>query len=247
MAWLLLSVFTLSCQAQEADDTRGDLVYFISDYVAPSDMEVYESWAKEFKILADETNAPDYFVNFNGSAMNYGMVLGKDMSAMDEMNKAWEKWSEANPQSEELNNKNIHTVQYSTTSLWRTNPTESYMPEGYDDNIERPYVRLDKNYIIPGQVKRAKEIISEYKAEWEKQQISYRVLSVWNVFGEERACVQFVSWYKDRADWLASQKEISEKVSSEKLAELHGKWNSVLRKRESIELTARPDLSHSNE
>lgn len=247
LTFLMFSVFFLSCNAQESDDSRGDLVFFVSDNVAPSDMEEYESWIKQFKKLADETNAPDYFVNFNGSSMNYGRVLGKDLADVDEYNKAWETWSEANPASLELAEKYAHTVQYSTSSLWRMNPTDSYMPDGYDNTIKRPYVRLEQNYINSGQVKKAKEIIAEFKAEWEKQQISYRVATVWNVFGEEQACVRFVNWYKDRDDWLASQEEVKQKVSAEKLADLYSKWNSVLRKRIEIEVTARPDLGHSNE
>ena len=244
---LFLSVLFLNCNAQEADDSRGNLVFFVSDYVAPSDMVEYESWIKQFKKLADETNAPDYFVNFNGSSMNYGRVLGKDLADVDAYNKAWETWSEANPASLELAEKNAHTVQYSTSSLWRINPTDSYMPDGFDNTIDRPYVRIEHNYINSGQVRKAKEVIAEFKAEWEKQQISYRVATVWNVFGEEQACVRFVSWYKDRADWLASQNEVSEKVSKEKLADLDNKWNSLLRKRVEIEVTARPELGHSNE
>ena len=244
---LFLSVLFLSCNAQEADDSRGDLVFFVSDNVAPSDMEEYESLTKQFKKLADETNAPDYFVNFNGSSMNYGIVLGKDLADVEEYNKAWETWSEANPASLELAAKYAHTVQYSTSSLWRINPTDGYTPDGYDNTIDRPYVRAEQNYINSGQVKKAKEVIAEFKAEWEKQQISYRVAAVWNVFGEEQACVRFVTWYKDKADWLASQNEVSEKVSKEKLDDLNNKWNSVLRKRVEIELIAKPDLGHSNE
>ena len=243
MLFLLFAVTYLTSTAQDSDETKGDLVFLISDFVAPSDMGEYETWIKQFKKLADETNAPDYFVNFNGSTMNFGRIIGKDMSGLDELNEAWEKWSKANPK--EVYGKELLS-KYSTTRMWRMNPTDSYMPEEYDDSIERPYVRIEKNYILSGQVGKAKEIIAEYKAEWAKQKISYRVLSAWNLFGEEQACVQFVSWYKDKKDWLASQDEVMKKVGEAKLTELDSKWDSVLRKKEEMEVISRPDLSHSN-
>jgi len=246
LLFLLLSFIFISSHAQDTAE-KGNLVFFISDYIAPKDYDKYETLTKEFKKLADETNAPAYFVNYNGSSMNFGFTLGEDLSDLDGLFKDFETWAKDNPKIEELDAKFSNIIQYNKTRLWREDPTVSYMPEGYDNTIARPYIRAERNYILPGQVKRAKEILAEYLAEWKKQKISYRVLAVWNVFGEEQPCVQFVSWYKDREDWLISRNEVNEKVGEAKLTELNNKWSSILRKREGLEITARPDLSHSNE
>ncbi len=243
---LMTAIITIS-YAQDDEDKRGNLVFFVSDFVEPSDMAEYELWAKEFKQLADKTSAPNFFVNYNGSSVNYGRVIGKDMASLDELHKEWGKWGKTNPQGDELMKKYGHTVQYTTTSLWRVNPTDSYKPEGYDDTIDRPYVRVNKNYIHYGKVQDAKAVIAEFVAEWTKQKISTRTLTVWNVFGEEQACVQFVSWYKNREDWLAGRKEVKDKVSEEKLKDLNKKFGALIRKEVSIEVWAKPGWGHTNE
>lgn len=243
---LMTAIIKIS-YAQDAEDKRGNLVSFLSDIVEPSDMAEYKAWALEFKQLADKTNAPDFFVNYDGVSVNYGTVIGKDLSSLDTLNKEWGKWIESNEEATELFKKYGHTVQYTTSTLWRVNPTDSYKPDGYDDTIERPYVRINKNYIHYGKVKDAKEVIAEFKAEWTKQKISARTLTAWNVFGEEHACVQFVSWYKNREDWLAGRNEVKDKVSEEKIKDLNEKFSALVRKEVSLEVWAKPEWGHTNE
>lgn len=244
---VLMAAIIITSSAQESEDKRGNLVSFHSEIIETSNMEEYDLWAKEFKQLADKTGAPDFFVNYNGTSVNYGTVIGKDLSSLDELNKKWSEWFKDNEQATELFKKYGHTVEFTTSSLWRVNPTESYTPEGYDDSIDRPYVRVNKNYLHYGKVSDAKKVIAEYVTEWSKQKISTRTLTAWNVFGEEHACVQFVSWYKNREDWLADRKEVKDKVSEEKLKELNKKFSALVRKEVTLEVWAKPEWGHTNE
>jgi len=131
--------------------------------------------------------------------------------------------------------------------LWRHNPAQSYVPEGYDNTASRTYTRVHTNWIKSGQTQKANEIIGEFKAEWTRAGISASTNTYWNVFGEEQACVVFVTSYENAGAWIAGQAEVNEKVGEAKLTEIVNKWNAVLRKEEQSESFGRPDLAHPNQ
>jgi len=95
-------------------------------------------------------------------------------------------------------------------------------------------------------MEKADEIIGEYKAEWTKAGIKARTNTYWNVFGEEKECVAFVTNYENFDAWVASRAEVEEKVGKDKLSELQGKLGAISRRIEESESSGRPDLSHSN-
>ena len=57
----------------------------------------------------------------------------------------------------------------------------------------------------------------ERMAEWTSAGISVSTNMYWNVFGEEQACVVFVTSYANPEAWRASRAEINEKVGESKL------------------------------
>ena len=54
-------------------------------------------------------------------------------------------------------------------------------------------------------------------AEWTSAGISVSTNMYWNVFGEEQACVVFVTSYANPEAWRASRAEINEKVGESKI------------------------------
>ena len=106
------------------------------------------------------------------------------------------------------------------------------------------YVRMYYGYVKAGSEKAVGEILAEFKAEWEKNQISQPYQVYWNVFGEEQTCVLVRTAYKDREAWLAEGKEVREKVGEEKLNDLMSRWNKQMRKWEEHENYPHPDLTH---
>ena len=247
VCFLLILPLAFTVSVAQEEDERGNLIHIISDKVSPSNFAEYEQWIKEFKMLADETGAPSYGVARNEDGMSYFQNVGKDMAGIDEMDKKWNEWSEANPKSGELWEKYSHTLTSRSVEIWRGNPGQSYYPEGWgDDNVERPYTRVDFNWLKIGHGAKAREVIAEYKAEWTKQGISSAVGTFWNVTGVEQPCVAFVSWYENRDAWLKANKEIGEKVGEERLNELSSKWNALIRKSETRESWDRSDLEHQN-
>jgi len=247
IAILVSPSFMLSAYAQDAENEQGDLTFIISDNVSPSNFAEYEQWIKEFKALADETGAPDYGVAKNEQGMSFFMNVGKNMAGYDELNKKFGEWFGTNPKAEELNKKYGNTRNFSKTSLWRHNPAQSYVPEGYDNTVSRTYTRVITNWIKSGQTEKANEIIGEYLAEWTRAGIGASTNTYWNVFGEEQACVVFVTSYESTDAWMTSRAEVFEKVGEAKLNELENKFNTVLRKQEQSESFGRPDLAHSNQ
>ena len=247
IAILVSPTFLLSVYAQDTEVEQGDLTFIISDNVSPSNFAEYEQWIKEFKALADETGAPDYFVSRNDQGMSFFMNIGKTMAGYDELNKKFGEWFSNNPKVMELDEKYEHTRNYSRTSLWRHNPAQSYVPEGYDNTVSRTYTRVFTNWIKSGQTEKTNEIIGEYLAEWTRAGISASTNTYWNVFGEEQACVVFVTSYANPEAWWASRAEINEKVGESKLKELENKLNAVMRKQEQSESFGRPDLAHTNQ
>jgi hypothetical protein len=175
------------------------------------------------------------------------MNVGKTMAGYDELNKKFGEWFKNNPKAMELEKKYGHTRNFGQTFLWRHNPSQSYVPEGYDNTVERKYTRVSNDWIKFGYTEEANEIIAEFKATWTKTGIRASTNTYWNVFGEEQACVAFVTSYENREAWIASRKEISDKVGEAKLNKLQSQWNSILRKQEEIESFGRPDLAHTNE
>ena len=244
---LFSPLYILSSQGQNSDDEQGDLIFIISDNISPSNFAEYELWIKEFKTLADETGAPAYGVSENNEGMSFFMNVGKTMAGYDNLNKKFEEWFKNNPKVMELEKKYGHTRNFGQTYLWRHNPSQSYVPEGYDNTLERTYTRVSNDWIKTGHTEEAKEIIAEFKAAWTKADISARTNTYWNVFGREQACVAFVTSYESREAWVASRKEVMEKVGEAKLNELQSKWNSILRKQDEFESFGRPDLAHTNE
>ncbi len=236
-----------SVLAQDTENEQGNMTFIISDNVSPSNFAEYEQWIKEFKALADETGAPDYSVSQNEQGMSFFMNIGKTMAGYDELNKKFGEWFTNNPKAMEMDKKYEHTRNYSRTSLWRHNPPQSYIPEGYDNSISRTYTRVFWNWIKSGQTEKANEIIGEYVAEWTRAGISASTDTHWNIFGQEQACVVFVTTYENPEAWMASRAEIREKVGEAKLNELENKFNAVLRKQEQSESFGRPDLSHTNQ
>ena len=244
---LFSPLFILSTYAQDADNEQGDLIFIITDNVSPSNFAEYEQWIKEFKTLADETGAPNYDVGRNNEGMSFFINAGKTWADFGEMEKKFDQWLSENPKVLELEKKHNHTVNYSERSLWRHNPSQSYVPEGYDDSVERKYTRVGRNWIKSGYMEKAKEIIADYQSTWTEAGISESTRTYWNVFGEEQTCIAFVTSYESREAWVNSRKEVAEKVGETKLKELQSNWNSVLRKEEELESFDRPDLAHSNE
>ncbi len=244
---LFSPLFILNSHAQNSYAEQGNLIFIISDNVSPSNFAEYEKWIKEFKTLADETGAPDYGVAKNNEGMSFFMNVGKTMAGYDELNEKFEKWFKNNPKAMELEKKYGHTRNYGKTSIWRHNPSQSYVPEGYDNTAERTYTRVSNDWIKSGHTEEVNEIIAEFKTEWAKAGISNGWNAYWNVFGEEQACAAFVSSYENREAWLAARKEVLEKVGEARLNELYSKWNAILRKHSISESFGRPDLAHANE
>ena len=247
IAILVISFNSPSSYAQDSESEQGDLIFIITDNVSPSNFTEYEQWMKEFKELADATGAPGYGVGRNDQGMSYFMNVGKTMAGYDEVNKKFGDWFANNPKAMEMEMKYGHTRNYSTTSMWRHNPQQSYVPEGYDNTVSRTFTDVFTSWIKSGQVEKANEIIAEYVAEWTRAGISASTNTYWNVFGEEQACLVFVTNYTDFEAYAAGRQEVYEKVGEAKLNELEAKFNSVLRKSESSQSTGRPDLAHSNE
>ncbi len=247
IAVLIIPFISLGSYAQDPESEQGNLIFIITDNVSPSNFAEYEQWIKEFKELTDATGAPGYGVGRNEEGMSYFMNVGKTMAGYDELNKKFGDWFTNNPKAMELEVKYGHTRNYSTTSLWRHNPSQSYVPAGYDNTVTRTYTDVFTGWIKSGMVEKANEIIAEYVAEWTKAGISASTNTYWNVFGEEQACVVFVASYTDFAAYAIGKNEVYEKVGEAKLNELESKFNSVLRKSESSQSTGRPDLAHSNE
>lgn len=244
IALLFVLITITELQAQDTESEKGNLIYIISDYVSPSNLEEYEQWIKEFKVLADETGFPNYAVSQSDEGMGFFMNIGKTWSGFDELEKSMEEWFPKNPKAMELEKKYGHTRNYSKNSLWRHSPLHSYTPESYDASIERNYMRISLNWIKSGHMEKAKEILAEYKATWTAAGISSQTNGYWNVFGEELSCIGLVTAYESREAWVNSRKEIFEKIGEPKLMELRSKWMSVLRKREESELYGRPELAH---
>jgi len=247
IAVLVISFISLSSYAQDSESEPGNLIFIIADNVSPSNFAEYEQWIKEFKELADATGAPGYGVGRNDQGMSFFMNVGKTMAGFDELNKKFGEWFANNPKAMELEMKYGHTRNYSKNSLWRHNPGQSYVPAGYDNTVTRTYTDVFTGWIKSGQVEKANETIAEYVAAWTKAGISASTNTYWNVFGEEQACVVFVTSYTDFGAYAAGRQEVYEKVGEAKLNELESKLNSVLRKSESSQSTGRPDLAHSNE
>lgn len=243
---IIAPVFISISQAQDKDSELGNMTFIISDNVSPSNMAEYEQWIKEFKAIADASGAPGYGVGQSDAGMSFFMNAGKSMTDYDALQKKFGDWFSKNPEVLELDKKYGHTRNFSISELWRHNPTESYMPDGYDNSIERNYTRVNRNYIMSGQVEEAKKIIEDYKATWKKAGISVNTRAYWNIFGRERECVAFVTSYESREAWLESRKEIAEKVGEAKLNELQSKWNAILRKEDVSISIGRPDLQHAN-
>jgi len=239
---LIAPIFVSISQAQETE--QGDLTYIISDNVSPSNFTEYEQWIKEFKALADETGAPNYGVGQNNEGLSFFIPAGKTWADFGEMEKTFGEWFAKNPNVLELDKKYGHTRNFSESSLWRHNPYQTYVPDGYDNSVERTYSRVGSNWIKSGQMEKANEIIAEYLAAWTEAGISESTRAYWNVFGEEQSCVAFVTSYASREAWVNSRKEVLEKVGEAKLNQLQSKWNSILRKREESESFDRPDLTH---
>ena len=65
--------------------------------------------------------------------------------------------------------------------------------------------------------------------------------------GQEVPLVVFVENFTDQAEYMASQKEVEEKVDKTKLEAVRNKWMSVVRKMDQTESWSRPDLAHVNE
>jgi len=237
-------LFISSSQAQDAGSEQGNLTYILSENVSPSNLGEYEQWLKEFKSIADQTGAPNYGIGQNNEGMSIFIPAGKTWADFGEMEKKFGDWFAKNPKIKDLENKYGHTVDFTVTSLWRHSPSQTYIPKGYDNTIQRPYTRVESNWIKSGQMEKAKEIIAEYLATWTKAGISESTRTYWNVFGEEQSCVAFVTSYASREAWVNSRKEILEKVGEAKLTELQNKWNSVLRKMAESETIDRPDLAH---
>lgn len=247
IAILVISFNSQGSYAQDSESEQGDLIFIITDNVSPSNFAEYEQWIKEFKELADATSAPGYGVGRNDQGMSYFMNVGKTMAGYDEVNKKFGDWFANNPKAMEQEKKYGHTRNFSTTSLWRHNPGQSYVPAGYDNTVSRTYTDIYTGWIKSGQEEKANEIIAEYLAEWTKAGISASYNTYWNVFGEEQACVVFVSSYADFGAYAAARQEVFEKIGEARLNELNSKFNSVLRKGESSKSTGRPDLAHSSE
>ncbi len=232
--------------AQEAEAEQGNMVWILSQNVSPSNIGVYETWLKEFKAIADETGAPGYGVASNDQGISIFLNIGKTMAGYDELNKKFGEWFAKNPNVGELQKKYAHSLDFSESSVWRHNPSQSYVPEGYDNSGNRPYTRITNVWINTGQMGKANDIIGEYVAEWTKSGIKASTNTYWNVFGEEQDCVAFVTNYESFDAWAASRAEVEEKVGQAKLNELQGKLGAISRRIEESESFGRPDLAHSN-
>ncbi len=233
--------------AQEAEAEQGNMVWILSQNVSPNNMGVYETWLKEFKALADETGAPDYGVSSNEQGISIFLNIGNTMAGYDALNKKFGEWFANNPGVGELEKKYAHSLNFSESSVWRHNPSQSYVPEGYDNSVSRTYTRVTNVWINTGQMEKASEIIGEFVAAWTKAGIKASTNTYWNVFGEEQDCVAFVTSYESFDTWVADRAEVEEKVGNEKLNELRGKLGAISRKIEESESFGRPDLAHSNQ
>ena len=96
-------------------------------------------------------------------------------------------------------------------------------------------------------MEKANEIIGEFVAAWTKAGIKASTNTYWNVFGEEQACVAFVTSHENFEAWVANRAEVNEKVGKDKLNELRTKLGAISRKIEVSESFGRPDLAHSNQ
>ena len=68
---LLLSFVFISSYGQESAE-KGNLVFFISDYIAPKDYEEYEKLTKEFKKLASSLIDKKQPATYNQAIMEFG-------------------------------------------------------------------------------------------------------------------------------------------------------------------------------
>ena len=93
-------------------------------------------------------------------------MAGKTWSDFGEMEKAFGNWFSKNPKAMELEKKYGHTRNYSETTLWRHHPSLSYVPEGYDNSVERTYTRVGSYWLKSGQEEKSRAIIVEYLETW---------------------------------------------------------------------------------
>ncbi len=242
----LCAILFFSFNGISQEEEKADLFLVDIEYVSPNNMAEYVEWGKEFKKLADETKFENFFVASNTNSFWYVWNIGKDAKGLDDHSEAWNKWSEANPAVDALYEKYKHTVDYRKRELWRVDRKHSYRPEGYKSSRDNTYTRQFKGYIKTGQGKAVSEMLDEYVAEWKAKGITTPYTVYWNVFGEEQNCMLVVSSYKDRAAWLADEKEVMEKVGKEKLDAWDKRWGTVLRKMESKESFPQYELSHFN-
>lgn len=233
--------------AQESEAEPGNMVWILSQNVSPSNMGVYETWLKEFKAIADATGAPDYSVGSNELGISIFLNIGNTMAGYDELNKKFGEWFANNPGVGELQKKYAHSLNFSESSVWRHNPSQSYIPEGYDNSVSRTYTRVTNVWVKTGQMGKASEIIGEFLDAWTKAGIKASTNTYWNVFGEEQDCVAFVTSYESFDAWIADRAEVDKKVGEEKLNELRGKLGAISRRIEESESFGRPDLAHSNQ
>ena len=223
----------------------GGLILVSTESVSPGHMQDYIAWGKEYKAVADETNFRTFWVAASDGAFSYAVPVGKKLSDITAYEQEWENWSESNDELKSQYEKYKHSISSIKRSLWRHSPELSYKPANYEASDEpNTYTRVHKAHIGFGDKDKVKEILAEFRMEWEKANISQPWSVYWNVFGEEGMCVSIRSNYKDRAAWLAERDEVEAKIGKEKLNELMGKWSNTVMKFEESESYPQPGMTH---
>ena len=244
----MIPLFVFEGSAQETETAEGDYIYLQEHVVSPANMDMHKEWFTKFKALADKTGAPSYTISSNDAGRTIFIQLGSTMAGYDEIvDKAFGAWFKDNPEAGKLNETYSHTIESSKNEVWRHSPLHSYTPKDYDQSISRPYTRIINICLKSGSMPKANEAIKNYKSAFTEAGISHAVRAYWNVIGEGNSCVAIVTSYKNQQAWIDSQKEVQEKIGSEKLAELDKNWGAVQRSSETNESWSMPELSHSKQ
>jgi hypothetical protein len=225
---VLLVLWPAVALAQATKDREAKQMFLMEEYfVFPDKAEEFEALTKEMTGVFATHDFPFRFATYKMDDLRYlGMWLIDGTAGIDALHAAWyalvEEWGEENatPWAEQFN----ATMSHWKSSVWKTRPDLSYMPENQADPFA--YIVQGVLPIKPGHQKRVEVLFREYVKVFAEHAVPHAWRAAEGFIGVDNPTLAFVEWSATPGSyWLRHDENMKNEELSKKTDAL---WQEML-------------------